>query len=560
MDPTRGCPEALVEHARASPTGTQEPVEPRDASTVVLLRRGRAPGGLEVYLLRRDLGDGVRRRLLRLPRRRRRPPGLRRARSAGPGRPPQEWARRCSAPRRARARPGLRRGARDLRGVRRAARRARPRTPSSATPPATTGRRTGAASRRASSPSPTSSSGRGLVLRTDLLALVGVVGHAGLRAAALRHPLLRRRAARGPGHPRRLDRVRRGACGCRSATPSRPSTSGRLAMLPPTYATCLELYDLADPGRGAGAAASRDRSPILPRCRSTTTAATSHLPHRLVALGRVGGGAASRAHAVSLGRRGASATRGDCVLAPNPGIMTLDGTNTWVLRAARRRPSLVVDPGPLDEAHLAAGGGGGRRRRAGPAHPRAPRPRRGGAGLRGARRLRRARARPAAPARRRGARRRRRRGGRRPRGPGRRRRRATPADSLSFLLPADGAVLTGDTVLGRGTTVVAHPDGQLGAYLDSLHRLHALAEAQEVAARLARARPGGRRRAAAPRTSTSPTGATGSSRSREALRELGAGRARHARSSSTCTPTWTRSCGGRPSCRCGPSWSYLRRG
>ena len=39
-------------------------------------------------------------------------------------------------------------------------------------------------------------------------------------------------------------------------------------------------------------------------------------------------------------------------------------------------------------------------------------------------------------------------------------------------------MLTGDTVLGRGTTVVAHPDGQLGAYLDSLDRLHALAEAQ----------------------------------------------------------------------------------
>ena len=42
-------------------------------------------------------------------------------------------------------------------------------------------------------------------------------------------------------------------------------------------------------------------------------------------------------------------------------------------------------------------------------------------------------------------------------------------------------MLTGDTVLGRGTTVVAHPDGQLGAYLDSLDRLHALASAHEVA-------------------------------------------------------------------------------
>jgi glyoxylase-like metal-dependent hydrolase (beta-lactamase superfamily II) len=61
---------------------------------------------------------------------------------------------------------------------------------------------------------------------------------------------------------------------------------------------------------------------------------------------------------------------------------------------------------------------------------------------------------------------------------------ATPghtSDSLSFLVPADRAVLTGDTVLGRGTTVVAHPDGQLGAYLDSLDRLHRLAEAHEVA-------------------------------------------------------------------------------
>jgi glyoxylase-like metal-dependent hydrolase (beta-lactamase superfamily II) len=61
---------------------------------------------------------------------------------------------------------------------------------------------------------------------------------------------------------------------------------------------------------------------------------------------------------------------------------------------------------------------------------------------------------------------------------------ATPghtADSLSFVLPSERAVLTGDTVLGRGTTVVAHPDGRLGAYLSSLDRLHALAEAHEIA-------------------------------------------------------------------------------
>ena len=35
-------------------------------------------------------------------------------------------------------------------------------------------------------------------------------------------------------------------------------------------------------------------------------------------------------------------------------------------------------------------------------------------------------------------------------------------------------------MLGRGTPVVAHPDGQLGAYLDSLDRLHALATEHEI--------------------------------------------------------------------------------
>jgi glyoxylase-like metal-dependent hydrolase (beta-lactamase superfamily II) len=60
---------------------------------------------------------------------------------------------------------------------------------------------------------------------------------------------------------------------------------------------------------------------------------------------------------------------------------------------------------------------------------------------------------------------------------------ATPghtADSLSFVLPSEAAVLTGDTVLGRGTTVVAHPDGELGAYLSSLERLRALCAEQGI--------------------------------------------------------------------------------
>lgn len=50
------------------------------------------------------------------------------------------------------------------------------------------------------------------------------------------------------------------------------------------------------------------------------------------------------------------------------------------------------------------------------------------------------------------------------------------SDSVCFEV-TDGrahAVLTGDTILGRGTTVVAHPDGRLGPYLDSLRRLRTL--------------------------------------------------------------------------------------
>lgn len=55
---------------------------------------------------------------------------------------------------------------------------------------------------------------------------------------------------------------------------------------------------------------------------------------------------------------------------------------------------------------------------------------------------------------------------------------ATPghtSDSACLELDS-GPVLTGDTVLGRGTTVVAHPDGALRPYLDSLARLRELGD------------------------------------------------------------------------------------
>ncbi len=165
-----------------------------------------------------------------------------------------------------------------------------------------------------------------------------------------------------------------------------------------------------------------------------------------------------------------------CVLAPNASPMTLDGTNTWVLREPGAERSLVIDPGPLDEAHLrrvadTAGrvalvllthghpdhAEGARRfaELAGPVPVRAldPAHRLGEEGL----------------------------------GEGDvveldgllLRVLHTPGhtpDSLTFWLPADQAVLTGDTVLGRGTTVV----DSLGDYLGSLDRLRALAEGARV--------------------------------------------------------------------------------
>jgi glyoxylase-like metal-dependent hydrolase (beta-lactamase superfamily II) len=170
--------------------------------------------------------------------------------------------------------------------------------------------------------------------------------------------------------------------------------------------------------------------------------------------------------------------RARCVLAPNPSPMTLDGTNTWVLRTPGSEESVVVDPGPDDPAHLDAV-----RAAAGPvaavllthAHPDHS------AGARAFAESVGAPVRALDPACRLGD-----------EGLGEGdvvaaaglevRVWATPGhtkDSLSFLVSDDGgnAVLTGDTILGRGTTVVAWPDGNLGDYLESLRRLQELGAA-----------------------------------------------------------------------------------
>jgi glyoxylase-like metal-dependent hydrolase (beta-lactamase superfamily II) len=171
-------------------------------------------------------------------------------------------------------------------------------------------------------------------------------------------------------------------------------------------------------------------------------------------------------------------TRALRLLAPNPSPMTLEGTNTWVLREPGETACIVVDPGPLDEGHLS------RVAEHGPValivltHGHLDH-------SEGAARLHELTGAPVlardpawcidvAPLE-----------------PGQSKpgqcklvdgvewaTLLTPghsSDSICIVLPADRALLTGDTVLGRGTTVVAHPDGQLGAYLDSLQRLRDLA-------------------------------------------------------------------------------------
>ena len=164
------------------------------------------------------------------------------------------------------------------------------------------------------------------------------------------------------------------------------------------------------------------------------------------------------------------------LLCDNPGLMTLEGTNTWILRAPRSDEIVVVDPGPDDDAHIGriaelgtvtlvlishkhedhTGGidklvdlTGATVRSVGSGFLRGL----GGpltdgevidaAGLKITVM-------------------------------------ATPGhtvDSLSFVLDdpdGPGAVLTADTVLGRGTTVIDTEDGSLRDYLESLRRLQGL--------------------------------------------------------------------------------------
>lgn len=174
------------------------------------------------------------------------------------------------------------------------------------------------------------------------------------------------------------------------------------------------------------------------------------------------------------------------VRAGNPGPMTLTGTNTWILGDPSQAPPIVVDPGPLLAEHLEqiltlSRGQIGTivltHRHLDHAESAPTLAERAGCGVRAA-------------------------------DPSlqlgsygladgevfettgvRVEVVSTPghtSDSTSLLVTAgDGSVslLSGDTVLGQGTTVITHPDGNLAHYLTSLTRLQELV-AERVVSRI----------------------------------------------------------------------------
>ena len=174
--------------------------------------------------------------------------------------------------------------------------------------------------------------------------------------------------------------------------------------------------------------------------------------------------------------------RATCLLAPNPSPMTLDGTNTWLIAEPGSASVVVVDPGPDDEEHVrrvhAEAVAGDRRvakillthghsdhsagaarlaeltgapvQAADPAHRLGPEGLAGGDVVTAAGCELRVMAAP-----------------------------GHSADSVCLLLSADNALFTGDTVLGRGTTVIG-TDGNLGDYLRTLGQLRDLTEDRGV--------------------------------------------------------------------------------
>ncbi|HET6563091.1 MAG TPA: NUDIX hydrolase [Marmoricola sp.] len=283
MDPSRRLPDHLVEAARGFADGSRTPVEPKDASTVVLLREGDGgEGGLEVYLLRRTVGMAFAGGFCVFPGGGVDPRDFdHEVGWVGPS--PEEWgsllgsseeharALVCAAVRETFEESGVL-----LAGP---------------TADTVVGDTTGddwEEDRRALEARELSLTDfldrRGLKLRTDLLRWWG----------SWVTPVF---------EPRRYDtrffvavlpegQVTRDVSSESDHVVWMPVgeiidavDDGRLAMLPPTYATCLELYGFTSVASALAAAAERDRTPILPEMQVDDEGGMLRLPERLVALG-----------------------------------------------------------------------------------------------------------------------------------------------------------------------------------------------------------------------------------------------------------------------------------
>jgi 8-oxo-dGTP pyrophosphatase MutT (NUDIX family) len=283
MDPTRRLPEDLAARAEAFGAGDEAPVEPRHASTVVLVRDGDgAPGGLEVYLLRRHVdmafaagmcvfpGGGV-------------DPRDFDADIGWVGASPATWAAAlgtdeelaralvCAAVRETFEESGVL-----LAG------------PTEDTVVEDTTGEDWEADRRRLEQREVSFTAfleqRGLRLRTDLLRLWGSWVtplfeprrfHARFFVAELPAGQVTRDVSTESDHVVWLS--------VRDAIHA--VDDGEMLMLPPTYCTCLEIYDFAHPGDMLAAAVDRELTVIEPEAQVGPDGAYLSIPERLVRLG-----------------------------------------------------------------------------------------------------------------------------------------------------------------------------------------------------------------------------------------------------------------------------------
>jgi 8-oxo-dGTP pyrophosphatase MutT (NUDIX family) len=287
MDPSTRLPDELVEHALAFSDGSRTPVEPKHASTVVLLRRGDGTAGsLEVYLLRRHVDMAFAAGMCVFP---------------GGGVDPRDFDHQISW-----VGPTAAQWA-DRMGVEESLARAlvcaavRETFEESGvllagpTPDSVVSDTTGEdweADRRALEAREVSFTDfldrRGLSLRTDLLQLWG----------SWVTPVF---------EPRRYDtrffvaEMPEGQVTRDVSTESdkvlwlsvrdaiRAVDDKQMLMLPPTYCTCMEVFEYGDPEDVLAAAAGRDLTPVEPEAVREGDGAYLSIPDRLVELGRTVG-------------------------------------------------------------------------------------------------------------------------------------------------------------------------------------------------------------------------------------------------------------------------------